>query len=426
MKKPFLYLHYSLAVAAALVLMTGSYFAMRTWLPMASRGLFVESFIVDGERENSFPLHEAAESGDLETLKGLLANKPDVNARDDYYYTPLMTAAEYGQAGAVKLLLEAGADVHLTDKDPAPDYDPVAVMEEVDPKFRLKDEASKEEFREMMKNTPGNTAMNKASTGAVVHLLVEAGGDIAEISDETRALMLGLVITGYIDCTLPQFQSGRAPRFGRVNPEKMNVPFWNAMTRSGAIASDARDLFDPNEKAAAGAVWCNQRFGKSMTFLPDGRIIEIGGEHEDFYDRDFHIYNDVFVHHGNSQFEIYGYPESVFPPTDFHTATLVGNHIYIIGGLGYPQDRKPGTTPVYRLSTKTLAMEKVKTTGQNPGWIQRHRANFKAVAGKPGEIHLEGGHVCMAKAGRDEEDWIENEATFVLDLESLKWKKGNR
>jgi len=326
----------------------------------------------------------------------------------------------------VKLLLEAGADVHLTDKDPAPDYDPVAVMEEVDPKFRLKDEASKEEFREMMKNTPGNTAMNKASTGAVVHLLVEAGGDIAEISDETRALMLGLVITGYIDCTLPQFQSGRAPRFGRVNPEKMNVPFWNAMTRSGAIASDARDLFDPNEKAAAGAVWCNQRFGKSMTFLPDGRIIEIGGEHEDFYDRDFHIYNDVFVHHGNSQFEIYGYPESVFPPTDFHTATLVGNHIYIIGGLGYPQDRKPGTTPVYRLSTKTLAMEKVKTTGQNPGWIQRHRANFKAVAGKPGEIHLEGGHVCMAKAGRDEEDWIENEATFVLDLESLKWKKGNR
>jgi hypothetical protein len=27
---------------------------------------------------------------------------------------------------------------------------------------------------------------------------------------------------------------------------------------------------------------------------------------------------------------VYGYPESVFPPTDFHTATLVGEFIYVI------------------------------------------------------------------------------------------------
>ncbi len=420
MKKPFLYLQYSLAVAAGLLLMGGSYLAMRQWLPAASSSLFIESFVVDGEENRSSPLHEAAEAGELDTLKSLLASKPDVNARDDYYYTPLMTAAEVGQAEAVRLLLKAGADVHLTDKNPSPDFDPVAVMEEVDPEFRLKDEAAKEEFREMMKNTPGTMAMNKASTGEVVHLLLKAGADIAEINDETRASMLGLESGGDIDSTPSQFQSGRVPRFGKTNPEKMNVPFWNAMTASGAIASDARDQFDPDEKAAAGAVWCNQRFGKSMTFLPDGRIIEIGGEHEDFYDRDFHIYNDVFVHHGNGRFEIYGYPKTVFPSTDFHTATLVGGHIYIIGGLGYPQERKPGTTPVYRLNIKTLVIEKVQTTGDNPGWIHKHRATLKAVPGKPGEIHIQGGDLWL---GEKAKEWDKNEAVFVLDLASLKWKK---
>jgi hypothetical protein len=34
----------------------------------------------------------------------------------------------------------------------------------------------------------------------------------------------------------------------------------------------------------------------SLTLLPDGRAIQIGGEHEDYYDPDFCIYNDVFVH----------------------------------------------------------------------------------------------------------------------------------
>lgn len=74
-------------------------------------------------------------------------------------------------------------------------------------------------------------------------------------------------------------------------------------------------------------VWCFHRFGKSITEFPDGRIIEIGGEHEDYYDPDFCIYNDVVVHYGGGRFEIFGYPEEVFPPTDSHSATLVGDVI---------------------------------------------------------------------------------------------------
>ena len=41
--------------------------------------------------------------------------------------------------------------------------------------------------------------------------------------------------------------------------------------------------------------WSWQRFGRTSTALPDGRVIHIAGEHEDFYDPDFCIYNDVMV-----------------------------------------------------------------------------------------------------------------------------------
>ena len=60
-----------------------------------------------------------------------------------------------------------------------------------------------------------------------------------------------------------------------------------------------------------------QRFGQSLTLLPDGPALQFGGEHEDYYDPDFCIYNDVFVHEGDGSITIYGYPESAFPPRVF-------------------------------------------------------------------------------------------------------------
>ncbi|KAL2128968.1 hypothetical protein VTI74DRAFT_8407 [Chaetomium olivicolor] len=127
-------------------------------------------------------------------------------------------------------------------------------------------------------------------------------------------------------------------------------------------------------------VFCFSLFGRTETRLPDGRIVYIGGEHEEFYDHDFCIYSEVVVVSGQSvkpekegseegsdygehpelaelekkwreedrereeerkrekvaedlkqaasvegarpkDIEVYGYPVDVFPPTDFHTAT---------------------------------------------------------------------------------------------------------
>src|SRR5205823_10613086 len=108
--------------------------------------------------------------------------------------------------------------------------------------------------------------------------------------------------------------------------------------------------------------------------LPDGRIVQVAGEHEDSYDLDFSIYNDVFVHETDGMIHIFGYPESVFPATDFHTATLVGEHIFLIGSLGYQGTRQFGKTPVYRLDIETFHIEEVQASGEAPGWVYKQRA----------------------------------------------------
>jgi hypothetical protein len=72
---------------------------------------------------------------------------------------------------------------------------------------------------------------------------------------------------------------------------------------------------------------------------------------------------------------IYGYPEEDFPPTDFHTATLVGNEIILIGSLGYPDKRDDSCTQVLRLYIDDWTINK-QTTQNAPGWISNHQAEF--------------------------------------------------
>jgi ankyrin repeat protein len=59
------------------------------------------------------PLHYAATGGQLEIMNLLLENHAYIDAESPNKTTPLMMAAQYGTADAVKLLLEAGADASL-------------------------------------------------------------------------------------------------------------------------------------------------------------------------------------------------------------------------------------------------------------------------------------------------------------------------
>jgi hypothetical protein len=114
---------------------------------------------------------------------------------------------------------------------------------------------------------------------------------------------------------------------------------------------------------------------------------------------------------------IFGYPEEVFPPTDFHTATLLGDAIYVIGSLGYDGSRRYGTTPVHRLDVNTLRMERLDTSGEGPGWIYDHRA----VRIGQSEIRISGGKIVTRNGAEEAHD--ENGDAFVLDVERLIWRR---
>ncbi len=159
--------------------------------------------------------------------------------------------------------------------------------------------------------------------------------------------------------------------------------------------------------------WSWQRFGRTSTALPDGRVIHIAGEHEDGYDPDFCIYNDVMVQYAGGRREFFLYPKDVFPPTDSHTATLVGSKIVLIGSLSYGDLRRPGETQVLTLDIHSLRIERVATTGENPGWISGH------IAEKIGEtrILVAGGEVLTADA------CARNNGVFELDLATMTWRR---
>lgn len=172
------------------------------------------------------------------------------------------------------------------------------------------------------------------------------------------------------------FREWRSPRFGDANPQKIKSNVWEWLVRSKLSAYSARQKMNEPSTFTEAATWSFDRFGQSVTELPDGRTIYIAGEHEDFYDPDFYIYNDVVVTHpkGDGSIDFYCYPKSDFPPTDFHTATLVDNTIVIIGSLGYREERNPNDTPVYLLHLDSFEIHKVETSGISPGWIHRHSA----------------------------------------------------
>ena len=194
----------------------------------------------------------------------------------------------------------------------------------------------------------------------------------------------------------------------------MPEPVWLAMIRGGMNAYIAARQFGIESDFDKKPVWCAERFGQSVTFLPNGRIVLIAGEHEDSYDSDFCIYNDVFVREIDGTIRIFGYPKSIFPPTDFHTATLVGEGIYIIGNLGYHDERQIGTTPVYRLDTNSMRIDKIETKGECPGWIWKHRAQLTAN----GEILIQRGKIFNAPGAED----TELTSRHILDLSTREWR----
>ena len=276
----------------------------------------------------------------------------------------------------------------------------------------------------------------------------------------------------------------------RANPTKIDRPYWKYMIARGRWAYSTRRKYDMIARKGAWLnhpIYCFDRFGRTETRLPDGRLVYIAGEHEDFYDPDFCIYNDVVVVHGYGdkktenevkadadaearagedsdseaeldedpevaalqkkmweadkehdrkwteyvrredikedlktaarargasphEIDIYCYPHSVFPPTDFHTATYVKDeglekeYIYVIGGLGYGGGPHRAATMTYRLDLEDFSMQRMETSGDGPPPRRDGTKVDRTADWTDGSIRF--------MHGKDE---------YVLDLADMRW-----
>lgn len=270
-----------------------------------------------------------------------------------------------------------------------------------------------------------NKALCFACEGEISSLLMKAGADFREMDSEERGRATGWLKQSslhFVQVDEPEkvsyeeFLRAMHPRFSISNPEEADEPYWTACIKD-------RVMFDAASEESASAThnqedsapfWSHWRYGQSLTYLPDGRVIEIAGEHEEFYDPDFCIYNDVFVHVPGKSVRVFLYPESVFPPTSYHSATLVGNLIYIVGSFGSASLRRNQVvTPVYRLDLNSMAISKVETSGEMPGWISGH----SAILSLPEEITVSGGKVIQGEA------LVPFEGAYTLNLETMVWRR---
>ncbi len=197
----------------------------------------------------------------------------------------------------------------------------------------------------------------------------------------------------------------------------MTNPVWTALVETKLSAWQANEKMDGPDSMNAGPCWCFSRFGQSKTELPDGRVVFIAGEHEDSYDDDFFIYNDVVIRHPSGRIEILGYPEHLFPPTDFHSATLADDRIVLIGSLGYPDRRAADSTQVALLDLADFSVRLVYPTGDNPGRLHDHRAE---LSDDKGSIAIKGG---KNDPGPTFRALIENIDEWQLHLDEWRWER---
>lgn len=395
------------------------------------------------------PLCRQVALGTIGDVRQRLAGHPDeLEAKDRWSRTPFTLALALGRLDVAGMLLEAGADFEATDHVDRPPLFHAVMSGRTNVVQWLLDQGAKVDAPGQGGNTAlvdaveaddlamvdllltagadpnheqvGFPALGCVESQTMAIRLLDAGADPAALRYEQQRLFLGATTAGVADpfdgLGLADFKRDRTRRFGQSKAEPMPVPFWLAMVRSGLTGYEAANRFGADTFDQARPVWCANRMGQSLTRLSDGRVVQIAGEHEDGYDPDFCIYNDVFVHHPDGVLEIFGYPAAEFPPTDFHTATPVGDRIIVIGSLGYWGERCYGTTPVFALDTLNWRIERLLISGEAPGWIHKHRATLRGDH----EIVVTGGEV-LSQAGKGETS-LTNTRSFILDLLAAQWR----
>lgn len=316
-------------------------------------------------------LMAAVKAQAVDIVEWLLGRGCDANALTDTGWGALETAVENDDIATAEALLVAGAD-------------PCG--------------SSENEF---------SWPVKRAASEDMRAMFVRHGVNPAMFDFEVSPEAVQLSFLPEKVLTQQAFETHRTRRAGVRNPEAFLPDFWYEQLRTGRY-SVAKSLTYVRNRDQP--VWTFARYGRSATVLPDGRLVLIAGEHEDNYDPDFCIYADVTVLDGNGGVEHFIYPDDVFPPTDFHTATLCDGDIWLIGSLGYRASRRDGETQVLRLDLSDFSITPVATSGDAPGWIHGHRCRLVA-----GGLELNGGKI--------EPGYRDNDEVFLLDTQTRVWTK---
>ena len=339
----------------------------------------------------------------------------DVNARGTYGGTALLDAVEADDLGAAQALLACGADVTLGENISArlADYKPKGIKARVFHGLA----------NWMSSRVPGMADMPDtivtpayaAHSPEMARLLADHGAPIAEFEADMVTHAIGADRISPTTITPAMFHAQYQPRQGTANPERVDIPFWREQIRTGKSGwSAAQDIVGDRETTpgcgGVDPVWSFQRFGRTATRLDDGRWVLVAGEHEDHYDPDFCIYADVTVIHPGGAVDHYIYPAAAFPPTDFHTATLLDDRIILIGNLSYPHLRCEGVTQVLSLNLGDFSVTRIDARGDQPGWISRHDARLA-------------GERIIITGGKIEPGYRDNTETFALSLGAMVWSR---
>lgn len=213
------------------------------------------------------------------------------------------------------------------------------------------------------------------------------------------------------------FRKWRDARRGSEVAEDLSNPYWAWLIEEDEVSSwAANEHFGGPSSYDGKPAWAWDRFGQSETQLPDGRSVFVAGEHEDHYDPDFFIYNDVVIRSSNGELKILGYPVEDFPPTDFHSATFRNGEIVLVGNLGYPDQRREGITQILILDLTTWRVRHQESSNAGPGWISDHEAELS-----------DDGNSILVKSGNiwtgPEVGLIENIDDWRLDLKTWAWER---
>ncbi|MEO9824605.1 MAG: ankyrin repeat domain-containing protein [Paracoccaceae bacterium] len=365
----------------------------------------LETCLADRTDDQDDALVLAMSSGNSETVDLLLLHEFGGDEPDEFGATPLYHAVEMNDLVAAEALLKRGALLDVR-------YNLSASLAQNQSWMMSKIASVTAKMMPPDIEDSISTLYDVTYTPEMVKLLISYGANPALFDRETFASAIGADNLPERAVSREDFTMNHEPFYGTANPEKVDVPFWHEQIRTNRSGYAATVDVMGKDAHFDEPVWSFDRFGRTGTVLPDGRLVLIAGEHEDSYDSDFHIYNDVTVMHPSGGMDHYIYPRDVFPPTDFHTATLVDDVIWIIGALGYQGQRHHDQTQVLRLDLANFSIHQVETTGSNPGWINRHTAV------------LEGQHIIVS-GGKVEPGYVAQDGTHVLDLETRAWRRAD-